>query len=173
MDYMTAIITREPIKIMADIILHELELTAGQVMIYNQRYTAPTTEGLYIVLAFVSAKVIGNNNTPTDNGAVMDEVQETSVLQVIQIDVMSANEEARQRKEEIIMALNSTYAQQLQDQYLVKIASHPSDFVDVSDVEGTARMNRYTMTVMVNALYRKTKAIDFYGTFTEEVNTHV
>ena len=161
---MTAIITEEPIKVLADIVQHEMELATGQVMIYNQDLAN---------MPEIPGKIIGNNNTPTDHGTGLDEVQDVSVLQMIQIDVMSANSEARTRCMEVVMALASTYAKQQMDKYQISIASHPGAFVDASEVEGTARMNRYTTTVMVNALYKKTKAIDFYGTFNKEVHTNV
>ena len=169
---MTQIITREPIKVVADVIQHELEMAPGAVMVYNARYEAPTTEGLYIVLSLVGpGKIIGNKNTIVDAAGIeLSETQETALMQMIQIDVMSANDEARQRCFEIVQALASTYALQQMDTYQINIASHVAGFADVSEVEGDARINRYTMTIMVNALYTKTKAIDSYGTFNKEVH---
>ena len=176
------LVTREPIKVIADIIQTELELdalvdpkdaskTIARVMVYNQRFKPPTTEGMYVVVSYVSGVAIGNNNYITDVESAGTEIQELAMNEVIQIDVMSSNEEARQRKEEVIMALNSIYAAQVCDENRMQLARIPSAFNDLSGLEGSSQMNRYTMTVILKALYRKTKDASYYDKgFTPEVH---
>jgi hypothetical protein len=165
---------KEPIKVIADIIQKELDLDDGLVMIYNQRFKPPTTEGIYIVLSYISGRPIGVSNHVEDAGIYgITEVQESAMNEMIQIDAMSANDEARIRHREIILALGSIYGQQQCDKYLMQMARIPGDFTDVSDLEGAARLNRYTMTMTIKALYRKTKTVEYYGTFTTpEVHTN-
>ena len=157
---------REPILVMADILKSELELDDGQVMIYNQRSVAPTTKGLYVYLSIVSQKVIGNNNYTEPTTGAMQETQELAIATLIQIDAMSQNDEARTRKDEIIMALRSVFAQQQQDAEGMRISYIPSTWVDASDIEGTSLLNRYSTSVMVFSISRKIKVLNsYYDTF--------
>lgn len=153
---------REPALVICDIIQHELELKDKQVLVYNNRADLDTGQGLQVVVAYLSGRPIANHNEVTDVQAGMLETQQVQVNELYQIDIMSADTSARRRKEEIVMALASVYAQQLQEKYQMSLARIPSSFVDVSDVEGAARMNRYSMTVAVNALYTKAKAAEYY-----------
>jgi hypothetical protein len=176
---------REPIKVIADIIKTELDLddlwdkvaqaNVPRVMIYNQRFKPPTTDGLYVVLSYVSGVVIGNNNYAADDSDdYFTEYQELAMQELIQIDAMSANDEARIRNKEIIMALTSIYAQQQTDKYLMQLARMPAGFTDLSELEASARMNRYTSRIMIKALYRKAKEVDPYVSIqTPEVQVNV
>jgi hypothetical protein len=163
---MTDIIEREPIKVLADIIQAELGLEDWQLMLYNQRTVAPTEDGLYVYLSLIGpGKIIANNNyqVPSDSG--MTESQQLLVAQQIQVDVLSQNSEARTRCFEVLMALQSMLAEQTMEKYQMRISKVPSSFVDTSEVEGAARLNRYTLTMVVNCKYTKEKAADYYGTF--------
>ena len=117
-----------------------------------------------VPLVFASAH--SGRDYPADFiAAGLTEQQGVNMNELYQIDVMSADNTARLRKEEILMALASIYAQQLQEIYQMQIARIPTQFNDASAVEGGARMNRYTLTVAVNALYTKEKAAAYYDTF--------
>jgi hypothetical protein len=156
----------EPIKVMADIIQIELNLESGDVIVYNQRFKIPSTEKMFVVLSLLNSKIIGNNNYyEDDEDDGFQEIQEVAVHELLQIDIMSANDEARIRKHEVALALASVYAQQKCDENMIQIARIPEGFTDVSDLEAAARLNRYTATIAVKALYRKVKTVDYYGTF--------
>lgn len=152
----------EPIKLLAAIIQEELGLAEGQIMLENQKYEIPKTPGLYVVLSYLSGKAIGNNNYAESTATGMQEVQETTMRYQIQIDAMSADNSARTRKEEIIMALNSQRAQRSQDLNLFQIGSVPSEFSNVGSLEETVRLNRYVLTVALTALVRKVKDLSEY-----------
>ena len=176
---------REPIKVLADIIKHELELddivlnqkVYSRVMIYNEEYDIPPISGIYIVLGFVSENIISNSNdsgeklnileTQQNLEESMDYKESQSLLksEIIQIDIISKNSEARLRKEEIILAIKSNYAQRQQEIYDIQISMLPSSFLDLSEIEATARINRYAISVRVNSIYTKTKDTDYYEIF--------
>jgi hypothetical protein len=160
----------EPIKVVADIIQSELGLPDGAVMVVNQRWAIPSNQDLYVALAYVGpAKTIGNVNY--FDSEAESEVQETSKAHMVQIDIMSFGDTARTRKEEVEMALLSMYSQFQQGKNLIKIARQPGPLVDASTLEATGRLNRFLMTVMVNALHRKVKAAAYYNKFSSpEVN---
>lgn len=153
---------REPIKVIADILKAELELEDGQIMLSYQKFNIPETTGLYIALSYLSEKVIANNNYFAADGNGIKETQETAIQNLIQIDLMSFDATARLEKEHVIQALRSIYSQQAQEAARMKIASIPISFVDASSLEETKIMNRYAISIMVHALYSRTKVIPGY-----------
>lgn len=158
-------ITREPIKVIANIIQTELGLGDGFVMLDYEKNFIPTTQGLYVALAYGDEHPIGNNNYSVPVPEGMTEIQEVSMLHEVVIDALSFNEEARVRKEEIIAALNSVYSQGAQQSNLMSIARIPRGFVNASSLEETKRLNRFVITVTVTALHRKVKPVSYYDQF--------
>lgn len=159
----TAIINREPVKVIGDIIKSELGLAAGAIMLDYEKFDISTDPGLYVALSYISGKAIGNNNY--FDSASLKEIQEVAMNHIIQIDLMSFDSSARERKEEVIMALRSIASQQAQDQYGMQIARIPSEFVNTASLENTKILNRFTMSIVVKSLYKKTKTAEYYDTF--------
>lgn len=166
--------SREVVKIIADILTAEMNLTPGQIMLSDENYEIPTTEGLYIAVSYVSSKPIGVTNTMTPDGhGGMTEIQEAAFDHQVQLDVMSFNDDARTRREEVLLALGSNASQFIQEQNLIQISRHCTPFQDLSTVEETRILKRYTTTVRVKALARKTKTGLYYDTFlTPEVHAN-
>lgn len=162
---MTTMITPliEPIKVIANILQNELDIKDGNIMLGFEKWNIPSTPGLYVSLIYIGGQAIGNNNyfDSADN----TEHQEVSMHHVIQIDALSFDSSARARKEEIFQALRSLYAQQQAEKNIMQIARIPSNFIDVSNVEATKMLNRFTTTISVTALHTKVKAADYYNTF--------
>lgn len=157
---------REPILVLGDILKSELNLADGQIVVTNQKWNIPNVPGLYIALSYIGGKAIGNSSYAIDTPAGMDEVQNVTMLYMVQVDAMSFGPEAVTRKEEILMALRSIKSQQLQEENSLQVGRIAGQFSDVSSLEETVLMNRYTMTVMVTAFQTKRKpVIDFYDTF--------
>lgn len=164
-------IQREPIKVLADIIQYELELPASQVMLEFQKADIPDTPGLYVVLSYVGpSKVIANVNEHFNNGTgpnfSMTEIQTLTMLHTIQVDLMSFDSSARLRKEEVAMSLRSLKAQYDMEAANMSIARMPGPFIDAHSLEGTAILNRFTTSVNITAVHRKTKVVgNYYDTF--------
>lgn len=161
----TAIVVREPILVISDIIQSELGLVDGAVMLDYEKFNIVPDPGLYVVLSYVSGKAIGNNNYSIPSTSGMTEVQQAAMHHIIQIDVMSFDSSARTRKEEIIMALRSIYSQQQQEENTMQIAQIPGEFLNASSMEDTKILNRFTMSIAVKSIYSKTKAAPYYDTF--------
>jgi len=160
----------EPIKVVADILQTELGLTNGHVLLSYQQFKLPSDSGLYIILNNISGKAIGNNNYFDSTLIGMQETQQVAMHEIVQIDLMSADNSARTRKIEVIAALMSKYSQQQQEINTVKIGRIPSEFSDTSSLEETQFLYRFTMTIPIFSLYTKTKIIaDYYDNFTQEV----
>lgn len=167
---MSDFVYREPGKIVQDVIQSELDLDDGQVMFTNQKYEIPT-DGLFIVVSYVGpSKVIASNSDWVDNGAGLIERQTVNVDHWLQIDIMSFGDEARTRKEEVMMAVQSIYSEQQQELYSMNIARHPGAFMDTSFLEGTKIITRYTTTLRTKSVLRKEREIaDIYTDFSRAV----
>lgn len=165
---MTDIVLREPLKVIADIISSEMSLNPTRVIIYNEKINIPPDDGLWIVIGLLSVKTISIKSELIDDGAGgANEEQSASIEQIIQIDIMSSSAAARIRQFEVLMALNSIYAQQQCELYNMKIARIPTAMNDTSSVENTKILNRYSITIIINAVYNKTKTNEFYDTLQE------
>ena len=157
----------EIIKVVADILQAELSLKNDRVFLYNQKWNIPPDQDLFVVVGFQSAKPFGvksqYENDPVSGDLV--EVQSVNQQETYTIDLISRDHSARMRKQEVILALNSTAAQQAQEQYSFKIANLPTTFVDVSDLEASALLNRYRLAFNVLVVYRKVKSVDYFDQF--------
>jgi hypothetical protein len=161
---------REAAKIIADILVAQLGLLPGQIMLTNQKWFIPENQGLYVAVSYVSGKVIGNTNfsIPTDAG--MQEVQQLVMLYEIQIDLMSYDDSARVMKELAYMGLLSVSSEKIQEQYNVQVARMPSGFQDVSMLEESGRLNRYTALVSVTQLIQNTNNnVPYYSDFSQAI----
>lgn len=162
----TAIVTREPVLVIGDIIQSELELADDQVMLDYEKLDILPDPGLFVAISYISGKAIGNNNYgELQADGTINEIQQAAMHHVIQIDLMSFDSSARTRKEEIIMALRSIYSQQQQELNTIQIARIPGEFINASSLEDTKILNRFTMTITVKSLYTKTKAAPYYDSF--------
>lgn len=162
---------REAIKVIADVLSNQMAIPIGQIMLDYERYTIPINNGLYIALAYLGGKPIANNNY--FDGNTLIETQSVVMLYQIQIDIMSFDSSARTRKEEVYQSLRSIYAEQAMEANGMQIARIPMGFVDTASLEETKMLNRFTITIQVTALLKKTQSPSYYDTFpTPEVYTN-
>lgn len=135
------------------------------VTIYAQNIKLFNTEKLQITVKTLTARDYSNRieYIPNDDGG-LTEVQDINQGRMMQIDVYSRNDEARQRFWEVSAALKSTYAAQMQDLYNFKIGTITND-INLSGLGGGSDVNRYTLTFEVLLHYQKTNKIDYYDKF--------
>ena len=161
----------EPLKVIADILQTKLGLKAGRVMLYNQKYNIPKDDKIFIMVSEEDNDVYAasTNTMDTPDGSGYEERNDVLVRATAVIDVLSAGPEARERKHEVIMALNSIYSQQMQELNSLRIANLPVGFVNTSDLEASQMLNRFT--IKFNILYRKSNknSVDYYDKFKTEV----
>lgn len=162
---------REPIKIVADILKSEMIMGDGQLMLGLENWRIPANTGLYIALFYGSESTIGSTNE--FDSVSLQEIQTVAMLHTINIDAMSFDDSARLRKEEIIMALGSMYAQNHLDLNLMKLGELPQSFIPLEELEDTKQLNKYRLTFVINALHQKVKTAAYYDTFqTPEVTSN-
>lgn len=155
----------EPITLIAQVLQHEMELTAEQIVFAYQKYKIPTT-GLLVVVGYLgpSEQIAAKSFF---DPATQEERQQSVFRHLVQIEIMSLapDNAARLRKEEIALALGSFYCQQLQEKYQMGVAWLANEFVDATHVEETAMLNRYITTVAMTALHKKVKSAQYLDNF--------
>lgn len=169
-------------KILVDIIKHELDLPDNygttdrgdvipSVIIYSQNIKLHNTDKLQITVRTASSRTYSNRNKfEEDIKGEYWEVQDINQSRMMQIDCYSRNNDARDRHQEITMALNSVYAQQQMDIYNFKISTLTND-VNISGIDGGSDINRFTTSFNVLIHFQKREKIDYYDKFALTVET--
>jgi hypothetical protein len=166
---MSPVPSKEPIKVLAGILKQEMVLPDGQIMLGLENWEIPKNPGLYIALFYGPDTVVGQDNV--FDPATTSEVQTVAMMHEIAIEAMSFDSSARTRKQEIVQALNSVFAQQELEDNLMKISGLPDTFLPVPSLEETKWLNRFRISFHMNALYQKTKAVEYYNTFVQPMVT--
>lgn len=161
------ILVGNPLLLFCEIIQNQLGLPDGRVYLWDQKIAQKTDAGLYVAISVLTCKPLGNVNRY--NGAGSGSVSEQSVNMYVQlqIDIISRDTEARDRKEEVILALNSDYAQTQQEANCFFIGKLPagSQFLNLSEDDGAAIPYRYNISVALQYFFAKATTVDSYNTF--------
>lgn len=175
-------------KILVDLIKYELDLpdTYGKtnsgdvipsVIAYSQNIKLFNTQKLQITVKTVSTKDYSNrvefkeNPNPSEDGKdAYIETQYLNQSRLMQIDVYSRNNDARERFWEVSTALRSTRAEELQDLYNFKIGTI-TNATNLSGIDGGSDINRYSISFNVIVHYAKERYIDYYDKFSSKVYT--
>lgn len=157
----------EPIKVVADILRVSMGLKPDQVLLYNQKFRIPPDDRLYISVGVLGTKTFGASTHYGVDPLTGDltETQRVNRQELLSVTLFSQSSEARTRNWEVPAALVSTYSEQQQEANSIKIAQTPVAMSDVSQVDGTARLNRYVLTIPVLAAYTKTQPTEYYSEF--------
>ena len=168
-------------KIIAGIIKQQLDLPDfysgnGQdqipsVFIGSQNLKLFATDKLQVVVRSVDApKIIASGSTLNFDNVPATELQQVVMLENIQIDLMSRNNDARDRRYEVATALKSYFAQQQQDYYQFRLFERSLSFMNLSEADGGSMINRWTCVFPVHVIYNKTINIssnDYYRDFNQ------
>lgn len=146
-----------PIGLIAEIIQRQMGLPQSRVWIFDQKFKEPTDYDLFIVLQELSLKPFGSS--------VVGDLQWASFQSTMSIDIKSRNTSAMYQKEEVVMALKSTYSEQQQELNSFSIASIPSAFVNLSQVDGMAIPYQYNITFNVLYSMQLSKVAPYYDSF--------
>lgn len=161
----------EPIKHICDILKNQLDLSAEQIWIYNQKRDIPNDFGFYLVVNYGGQRIIANVRKEIATQQGLKEYQSVHSLAQFSIDVFSRGALAREKRDLVLMALNSTYSQQVQEAKGFQIARNSFQVTNTSEVEGVAELNRYTISFNVTYMSETTKSINYYDTFSKQVIT--
>lgn len=163
----TQILVGSPLLLFCEIIQREMGLASGRVYLWDQKINQPTDNGLYVAVSVPSCKPFGNINRIGSDVSGMSSAQFVNMLATLNIDIISRGPAARDRKEEVILALGSTYAQQQQEACAFLIGKLPpsSGFVNLSPVDASAIPYRYRISVNIQYAYSKATAVDYFDDF--------
>lgn len=158
----------EPIKVLAMIIQEEMSLPDGSIMLSLENWKIPNNVGLYVALTYGPDTVVGSANyNGNDASGNYVEVQAVAMLHQVEVDIMSFDSSARTRKEEVIQAIQSVYAQALMEKYQMRVLAIPTAFSSVPSLEPSKQLNRFRIAVDINALHVRTKPTAYYDTLQE------
>ena len=153
-------------KYIVDILTHELELNPDHIWIWSQNRKLPdNAEGLYCTVGEINSRIVSAKSMYKDE----KEVQEIYEFCDVQIDLMSYSNEARDRRSEIIMALNSFYAKESMEKGQYRIYEIPHNMVNMSHLFGGSQINVWSLVITCDILSRKIKDALYYNKF--RINT--
>jgi hypothetical protein len=150
--------------LLLQIIQSELGLANGRVWLWNQKVDEPKDEDLYIVGRVMSCRPFANR-LDYDYSSGVDAMQSVSMKSTLSIDIKSRGTEALYRKEEVVMALASQYAEQQQALNSFKIGKVPMDMPNIGEIDGSAIPYRFNITVNLLYSVSKTKAVGYFDDF--------
>ena len=140
------------------------------VTIANQNIKLFNTDKLQITVKTLTSNIYASRSEFKE---VLNGYIETVYLnekKQMQIDVYSKNNDARERYFEVTAALRSYIAQEQEDLYNFKI-SRISKTVNLSGLDGSADISRYTVTFNVLTHDKKETFVDYYDKFPYQVYT--
>lgn len=139
------------------------------VYVYSPLISLGNTNKLQIGIKSINSTIVANNTyertVVIEGTETYQEVKECTINDMIQIDIMSKNNDAKNRRYEVVTALTSNYAKQLQDKYNVRLFDIPSNVTNTQRAEGAANIYRYTLTLTAQYMKVYTKTIDYYNKF--------
>lgn len=147
-------------QLICSILQRELGLADGRVYLWDQKLMQPKDSGLYIAVGVVSCKPFSNSIKQDASGGSV--VQSANFNETISIDIISRGPDAVYKKEEVLMALQSVYARQVQEANSFSIAQLSSQFNNLSTEDGAAIPYRFNITVQIMYSVSKTKTVDYY-----------
>ncbi len=160
----------EYIKVVAALIQDQMDLPEDRVLLYNQKFDIPSIPGVFVSLSILGDKPFGASSEFTSEGTGEDakliELQGVNVQEIYSIMIYSQNSQARVRRHEVLFALNGVPSQQAQERYNFKIGNLPTDLLDVSEVDGSSRLNRYNLTFRALVSYSRRRSVEYFKDFT-------
>lgn len=148
------------------IIQDYMELQDGVVFVKDEKISMTKLKAFNVSVGFMSVKPIGTSRRMISAG--QEQIGTTMAGQVA-IDIYGRDYDVVERKEEIIQAMNSTACKEAQLTSGFMIASSPSSFNKVPDIDGASVLYRFQAIFNIQFIKTKTKTIDFYDQFRNEV----
>lgn len=151
-----------------DIIRNEMNLNQQNIWIHSQnRKIPPQSQELYVTVGCVDFLPISSKSRfNPDNDT---EIQTVYGRASVQIDILSRSREARIRRAELLMALNSYYSKEIQDKYQFRIFELPQRFINTSSLEGGSEINRFSLVIRAMISEDKVKTTSYYDAFNAEI----
>lgn len=168
------ILVGTPLFLVCDILQTYMQIPSDHIYLWDQKVFQPTDSNLYVAVSMPSCRPFGNYNFPTPgDGSVSN--QFVSMYAKIDFDILSRGPAARDQKELVVLALNSTYSQQQQQANGFYISKLPlmGGFVNLSQIDGAAIPYRYKITHAMQYQANFNQTVPYYDSFqTTQVYTN-
>lgn len=136
-----------------EIIQHELDLPSDRVYLWQQKNFQPIKgDGIYVPVSVVSCRAFSNITKPAIIGGVPDwsqQVQATNFYSVLDLNIISRDISALYQKESVVMAIQSIYSRQQQEANSFFIGKIPTQFNDLSFIDGAAIPYRFQISLAI------------------------
>lgn len=168
----TTILVGNALLLFCEVIQNYMGLANGRVYLWDQKITEPSDAGAFIAVSVLRCQPFANTNKFDGNG---NAIQSMNMFAQLSVDIISRDTEARDRKEEILMAIKSDYAQNQQTANSFYIGKLPpgQQFVNLSDPDGAAIPYRFNIAVALQYFYTKTVGVPYFDTFqAPDINTN-
>lgn len=161
------ILVGPPLILFLEILQKEMSLDPERVYLYGQKKDQPKNTGPYISVGLVSTKYFGSSSRPELTADDSLNQHYLSIAQTVGVDIFSVDNSALWRKDEILLALGSPYAQRQQNANSFQIAKLPISAVALPNIDGTHIPYRFHFDFVIQYAYAKTSNIDYFDSFEE------
>lgn len=158
------ILIAPPLMLFCDILQNQLGLANDHIYLWDQKIMQPTDSSLYIAVAVLHSTPFGNTNFFNASG---QSVQSVNMLDALTIDAISRGPAARDQRANIIMALNSNYAESQQELNSFRIGTLPAggQFVNLSNIDGAAIPYRFQIQINLQYFVTNVQSVQYYTQF--------
>lgn len=164
------LLVTSPLGLFCEIIQKELDLDDDQVYFWDQKIEQPKDDRVYISVGILTSEPFGNANRSL-SGSGLEEILSVNIKALLSIDIISRGPGALYKKDELVLAFNSNYAQSQQEINSFYIGKLTPRFLNLSPVDGAAIPYRFNVNVNIQYFVKKIKAIPYFDTFEYEVET--
>lgn len=155
------------LDVIKQIIDEQMNMPVGRVFAYNSNVDLPQDSELFIPLYYAERRPTANNSRMVSTAKGVEEHQSINMVEDVIIALVSRNTSARDRVQEVFLALNSYVSRNLQAKNHLHI-SWIGEAYDKSFLEATSMLNRFDIRIRVFRSYEKINNIDYYDTFSFE-----
>jgi hypothetical protein len=119
-------------------------LQPPRVFIYNENWKLPQTTVMFLLVSLLNAQIYGAGSgyAIDATGENLMNQQQLARANIVTVDALSESTEARLRLPEVFFALQGDASERLAERYNLSIF-RPTDFVDLSGLEASRRLNRF------------------------------
>jgi len=161
------ILVGSPLILFCNILQNQLGLDNQHIYLWDQKLNEPKDYGLYIAVSILHSKPFGNTNYW--NGSTQQTIQSVNMLDMLQIDAISRGPAARDNRANILIALNSQYAEQQQEfnSFFIGKLPYGANFNNLSQIDGAAIPYRFQIQVTLQYFVKLIQNADYYDTFNQ------
>lgn len=152
------------LQLFCEIIAKKMGLAQNRVFLWNQKIFQPIDDDIYVAVDVSNQRMVGNNIGQVPGDPTRSFQYSINVADV-DVNVISRGPDALVKKELVVMALRSQYAETQQEANSFKIGRIPTGFRDLSAVDGTAIPWRFMFTVRLGYAVYAEQADEYFDAF--------